>query len=99
MPKDNPPPPADAQQQASPLAPRFPPLTGEMSHSLEALDRALRARLAKATNGISPYAVASAWTDWWFHLLQAPGKQISLGLCAADCAQKLAMFALHAKKQ
>lgn len=102
MPKDNLPSPADAHRRPTPFgwlapfAPQFPPLAGEMSHSLEALDRAVRARLAKATNGISPYAVAGAWTDWWFHLLQAPGKQISLGLCAADCAQKLAMFALHA---
>jgi polyhydroxyalkanoate synthase len=67
-----------------------------MSQSLIALDRAVRARLARATYGISPYAVASAWNDWWFHLLQAPGKQMALALCAADCAQKLALFALDA---
>ena len=80
----------------APSAPQFPPIGDGMSHSLGSLDRAVRARLARATYGISPYAVASAWTDWWFHLLQAPGKQISLGMCAADCAQKLALFALHA---
>jgi polyhydroxyalkanoate synthase len=77
-------------------APQFPPIGNGMRHSLAALDRAVRARLARATYGISPYAVASAWTDWWFHLLQAPGKQAALAECAADCAQKLAMFALHA---
>jgi len=77
---------------AAPAAP-----TGDgMSHSHGALDRAVRARLGKMTYGISPYAVASAWTDWWFHLLQAPGKQISLALSAADSAQKLAAFAVQA---
>ena len=76
--------------------PAAPPADDAMSHSLGALDRAVRARLAQATNGISPYAVASAWTDWWFHLLQAPGKQIALALGAADAAAKLAAFAAAA---
>jgi polyhydroxyalkanoate synthase len=99
MPKDAPNPPAIWRW---PL-PRFgfptpfaAPAGDSMSHSLGALDRAVRARLAKLTNGISPYAVASAWTDWWFHLLQAPGKQIALGLGAVDSAQKLVAFAAQA---
>ena len=70
--------------------------TDPMSHSLDALDRAVRARLARMTYGISPYAVASAWGDWWFHLLQAPGKQISLAISAVEGAQKLASFAMRA---
>jgi polyhydroxyalkanoate synthase len=78
-----------------PLPSDLPPHDG-MSHSLAALDRAVRARLARSTAGVSPYAVTSAWVDWAFHLAQAPGKQISLGLCAADCAQKLALFAAEA---
>ncbi len=78
-----------------PAAPAAPGAEA-MSHSLAALDRAVRARLARATFGISPYAVANAWSDWWFHLLQAPGKQMSLALGAADGAQKLAAFALRA---
>ncbi len=101
---------AVAQDEAKPPAPWRWPLPGfglpvplpaapdgdVMSHSLGALDRAVRARLAQATHGISPYAVASAWTDWWFHMLQAPGKQIALALGAADGAAKLAAFAAGA---
>ena len=79
-----------------PIAAPAAPAGDAMSHSLGALDRAVRARLGKMTYGISPYAVASAWTDWWFHLLQAPGKQITLALGAVDSAQKLAAFAVQA---
>jgi polyhydroxyalkanoate synthase len=78
-----------------PLAPTAP--AGDaMAESLAVLDRAVRSRLARATLGISPYALASAWNDWWFHLLQAPGKQISLALRAAEYTQKLAAFASRA---
>ncbi len=79
-----------------PLPSSVLPETDGMSHSLAAFDRALRAQFARTTAGVSPYAVASAWGDWWFHLAQAPGKQISLGLQAADCAHKLALFAWQA---
>jgi len=67
-----------------------------MTQSLDALDRAVRARLARMTNGISPYALASAWGDWWFHSLQAPGKQIALALHAGENLQKLGLFAARA---
>lgn len=82
----------------APPAPRtdLPPVDDGMSHSLAALDRAVRARMARLTDGISPYAVASAWGDWWFHLAQAPGKQAALGLRAAECAEQLGQFAARA---
>jgi len=73
-----------------------PPLDTGVAHSLDSLDRAVRARLARMTFGISPYALASAWGDWWFHLMQAPGKQIALALRAAEDAQKIAVFAARA---
>ncbi len=78
------------------VSPQSVPAGDVMSYSLGALDRAVRARLAKLTHGISPYALASAWNDWWFHLLQAPGKQIALALSAVESAQKLAAFAAQA---
>lgn len=78
-----------------PPAPRAP-ADDTMAESLAVLDRAVRARLARATLGISPYALASAWNDWWFHLMQAPGKQIALALRVGEYVQKLAAFAARA---
>ncbi|MCW5771528.1 MAG: alpha/beta fold hydrolase [Rhodospirillaceae bacterium] len=95
--------PARAPHAAAPQQPALPahlfepaPIGDGTAHSLAALDRAVRARMARASFGISPFSVASAWSDWWLHLLEAPGKQIALGMRAADYAQKLADFALKA---
>lgn len=87
--------PAAAWARPAALDPSGGPDAG-MMHSLATLDRAVRARVARATLGISPYALASAWNDWWFHLMQAPGKQLSLALLAADHVRKLAAFAARA---
>ncbi len=88
--------PTDRPLPSLPSSADLLPEVDGMPHSLAAFDRAVRARLAHLTAGVSPYAVASAWTDWGFHLAQAPGKQISLGLRAADGAQKLGLFAWQA---
>ena len=95
------PPNRSPRKPASPVPPMTPPrdafaMPDGTAHSLTALDRAVRARFARATFGISPFSVAAAWVDWWAHLMEAPGKQIALGMRAADYAQKMASFALHA---
>jgi polyhydroxyalkanoate synthase len=42
------------------------------------LDRALKARIAKVTQGLSPAALASAYLDWLAHLATSPGKQLEI---------------------
>lgn len=44
----------------------------------EFLDRALKARMARVTKGLSPAALAGAYLDWIVHLATSPGKQIEL---------------------
>jgi polyhydroxyalkanoate synthase subunit PhaC len=59
----------------------------------EALDRLLRAGMARFTAGISPAAVGLAFTDWWVHLASAPGKQAQLAQSAWSNAARLALAA------
>ncbi|MGF1475269.1 MAG: PHA/PHB synthase family protein [Geminicoccaceae bacterium] len=44
----------------------------------EVLDRSLHALAARATLGLSPAALLSAWSNWSVHLATSPGKQIRL---------------------
>lgn len=44
----------------------------------EFLDRALKAKMAKVTKGLSPAALAGAYLDWLAHLTTSPGKQIEI---------------------
>jgi polyhydroxyalkanoate synthase len=44
----------------------------------QALDKGLNATLAKFTAGLSPIALAAAYSDWALHLASAPGKRLEL---------------------
>ena len=55
------------------------------------LDRLSRALLARATQGISPAALAETWTDWALHLASAAGKRLEL---AQRAAMTMARFGL-----
>lgn len=59
----------------------------------EALDKGLKATVAKFTAGLSPIALAAAWSDWALHLASAPGKQLQLVEKAAKKSGKLTRYA------
>ncbi|SHN00684.1 PHA/PHB synthase family protein [Roseibium suaedae] len=58
----------------------------------ETLDRVARATLARASLGISPVALWSAYLDWFLHLAISPGKQGKLAEKAATKLMRLARF-------
>ena len=60
--------------------------------SFRSYDRMLRATRARVTQGISPIAVADAWTNWAVHLAMAPGKQAELALSAANMAARFGLW-------
>ncbi|MBW8269908.1 alpha/beta fold hydrolase [Caldovatus sp. SYSU G05006] len=60
--------------------------------SFETLDRSLRAAQARATQGISPLALAAPWLDWAVNLAGAPGKRLSLALHAQVLAARYALW-------
>ncbi|MEO5796779.1 MAG: alpha/beta fold hydrolase [Rhodoferax sp.] len=58
-------------------------------------DRALHAKLAGLTQGISPASVISAYMDWLVHLAMSPGKQAELLLKGQQELLCLAASAAH----
>lgn len=60
--------------------------------SFENWNRVLRASAARLTQGLSPNAQAAAWFDWASHLARAPGRQLELGVAAAQIATLYARF-------
>ncbi len=63
--------------------------------SFGTVDRLARATLARFTQGVSPYAQASAWFDWAAHLLYSPGRQAELWLEAVASIAKLNHYGLQ----
>ncbi len=82
------PPVADKKPSVPPAAVQAPEV-----HPHDALDRTLRAAMAKLTSGVSPYAASEAWVDWAAHLAFAPGRQAELIGHAQKNMFKLAAFA------
>ncbi|HML13483.1 MAG TPA: alpha/beta fold hydrolase [Xanthobacteraceae bacterium] len=70
---------APAVEAAQPLTPAGP----EPLAPLDAFDRMVRAQLARATAGLSPWALAEAYFDWAVHLAHSPGRRLKL---AGDAA-------------
>lgn len=71
-----PPPPAVSQTHKTAQDPS--PLSHTHTTMEQALDKGLKAALAKFTAGLSPIALASAYSDWAMHLASAPGKRLEL---------------------
>jgi polyhydroxyalkanoate synthase subunit PhaC len=59
-------------------------------------DRLLHAAIGRLTAGVSPAALALAYTDWFAHFLGAPGKQQQL---AEKAGRKFARFISYALSQ
>ena len=55
-------------------------------------DRLLRAMQARATQGISPVAIARTWSDWCTQLGTAPGRQLALVMRAWIALARYAMW-------
>ncbi|MDX1780401.1 MAG: alpha/beta fold hydrolase [Thalassovita sp.] len=91
LPQAENPPAAASPAKPAPLPNHKAPDTTPHPH--DALDRALRAAMAKFTAGLSPYAASEAWVDWAAHLVFAPGRQSELIAQAQKNMFKLATFA------
>ena len=68
-----------------------PPLDGLAA----ALDRSAAAAIARMSGGLSPLTFAQSFTDWWLHLLSAPGTQAKLLAKAAEGMGRLGDYALR----
>ncbi|WP_436643547.1 PHA/PHB synthase family protein [Microbaculum sp. FT89] len=65
----------------------------DLAPRLDTLDRVNRALLARWTQGISPWALASAWADWSTHLAASTGRQTELAQKAVVDAARIAAYA------
>lgn len=63
-----------------------------VEHPHQNIDRAARAAVARVTAGLSPHAMADAWSDWAMHLARSPGRQLELAEHARTSGLKLASF-------
>ena len=66
--------------------------TGDESLGIEAfqaVDRIREALSGQLSGGVSPGSLMMAYVDWAFHLAQAPGKQMELGVKAGRKWQRL----------
>jgi polyhydroxyalkanoate synthase len=61
-----------------------------LSATAKALDQHLHAAVARATGGLSPIALTSAWVDWSLNLAVSPGRQAELADLALQGAVQLA---------
>jgi polyhydroxyalkanoate synthase len=78
----------DPRESDRPAEPEAPPAPAEPEPEgpFDALDRALRAELAQATVGLSPWALSEALFDWAMHLAYSPGRRMELAGEAATGA-------------
>jgi polyhydroxyalkanoate synthase len=75
----------------------FPRAESFATHAVaEVIDRASHAAAARLTQGLSPGALALAYTDWAIHLATSPGKQLTLIESALRKWAEFGRFALQA---
>jgi polyhydroxyalkanoate synthase len=82
------------QRAALPPIPSAPERDSYASTALgDVIDRSLHAATARFTAGLSPAALAEAYTDWATHLSSSPGKRMQLLEKATKKAVRLARHA------
>lgn len=79
-----PPAPAGKPAAAQPL-----PAAPQNAHPHLALDRSVRATLARLSAGVSTHAFMQAWADWAYHMAESPGRQLELAERAQQNALRL----------
>ncbi|MCT8972036.1 PHA/PHB synthase family protein [Microbaculum marinisediminis] len=84
---------AAARRPAPPRQRQPEPPEAELVPRFDTLDRVNRALLARWTQGISPWALASAWADWSTHLAVSTGRQTELAQKAVVDAARIAAYA------
>ena len=86
--------PVSAAVQAAPNTPSVP----ASAEPFRALDHAKEAFIARLSGGLSPAALALAWSDWLIHLAAAPGKQLELASLGIQDAKRIASYMLQAAR-
>ncbi|EPX78240.1 PHA/PHB synthase family protein [Litoreibacter arenae] len=82
--------------QMDPVPPELGPLCATNApdrFAVESMDRAVKAQLARLTQGISPFGLASTFFNWGLHLASSPGKQVQLAEKAMRKTAHLGMTA------
>ena len=64
-------------------------------YSIQGVDRAFKARLARLTLGMSPAGITSKYFEWFAHLLLSPGKQLDLIEKAQRKSSRFATYAAN----
>ncbi|MGU3496176.1 PHA/PHB synthase family protein [Xanthobacteraceae bacterium A53D] len=89
--------PSAAKSPAAQSSPQSQPEDASLGlEGFRAYDRMVQASLARVTGGLSPTAMALAWTDWALHLGAAPGKRAELALKGWRKASRLAGYVARA---
>lgn len=80
-----------SEPEALPEVPAPIPAAPEKLTPLDSFDRMVRAELARATAGLSPWALAEAYFDWAVHLAHSPGRRLQLAGEAGRCLRAAAL--------
>ena len=86
--------PISAAVQAAPNAPAVPAST----EPFRALDHAKESFIARLSGGLSPAALALAWSDWLIHLTAAPGKRLELAALGIQGTKRIAGYVAGAAR-
>ncbi|MEA2119445.1 PHA/PHB synthase family protein [Halovibrio sp. HP20-50] len=70
----------------------------EEQYGIQAVDATVKAALAQATGGVTPFGLSSKFFTWWMHSAGSPGKNIQLADHAVRSWGRFFGFAAYASK-